>query len=44
LAEPLAEALIAAGAAVTTVVLPDCGHMMMSEATAAAAEAMLPFV
>jgi pimeloyl-ACP methyl ester carboxylesterase len=44
LAEPLANALNGAGAAVITVVLSDCGHMMMSEATAAAAEAMLPFV
>jgi pimeloyl-ACP methyl ester carboxylesterase len=43
-AEPLAHALTRAGASVTTVVLPDCGHMMMSEASAAAAEAMLPFV
>jgi pimeloyl-ACP methyl ester carboxylesterase len=43
-AEPLAQALTRAGAPVTTVLLPDCGHMMMSEATAAAAKAMLPFV
>ncbi len=43
-AEPLAQALTQAGAPTTTVVLPDCGHMMMSEAAAAAAEAMLPFV
>lgn len=44
LAEPLAQALIRAGASATTVVLPDCGHMMMSEAADAAAAAMLPFV
>ncbi len=42
-AEPLAQALIRAGAPTTAVALPDCGHMMMSEAAAAAAEAMLPF-
>ena len=43
-AEPLAQALIQAGVRATTVVLPDCGHMMMSEAAAAAAQAMRPFV
>ena len=43
-AEPLAQALMPADAPVTTVVLPDCGHMMMSEAAGAAAETMLPFV
>jgi pimeloyl-ACP methyl ester carboxylesterase len=44
LAEPLAQALIQAGASATAVLLPDCGHMMMSEAADAAAAAMLPFV
>jgi pimeloyl-ACP methyl ester carboxylesterase len=43
-AEPLAQALTRAGMPATTAVLPDCGHMMMSEAAAAAVEAMLPFV
>jgi pimeloyl-ACP methyl ester carboxylesterase len=43
-AEPLAQALTRAGAPTTTVLLPDCGHMMMSEAASASAEAMLPFV
>jgi len=43
-AEPLAQALTRAGTPVTTVLLPECGHMMMSEAAAAAAKAMLPFV
>jgi pimeloyl-ACP methyl ester carboxylesterase len=41
---PLAQALTQAGTPVATVLLPDCGHMMMSEASKAAAEAMLPFV
>ena len=43
-AEPLAQALTQAGAPTTTVVLPDCGHMMMSEAAKSAIGAMLPFV
>jgi pimeloyl-ACP methyl ester carboxylesterase len=43
-ARPLAQALTLAGAQATTVVLPDCGHMMMSETSKSAAEAMLPFV
>ena len=43
-AEPLAQALTQAGAPTTTVVLPDCGHMMMSEAAKSAIGAMLPYV